>query len=961
MSLRRGDASAVRGEAKASRKGFRAVGEVALIETLEMRQLLSASLGVQPGIPSNPTPATGASLTAAQGVLDWADTPNAQRYDVQQDGVDLGITPVSQINLPSVPADGTHNWFVTAINAAGTVTGPTWTYTVDSTAPVVSGFNAPNVVDGGGATYTFTVTYSDNTAIKLSTLATGNVIVTGGGFTTTTTTFPGSTQNGFTTLPQTFSTQTPNFQEVARFVSASTTTDATPITATYAIDAPAGGAFPLGVYTIAINNPQPTFTIDPITRAITTVAATGTPVTDIAGNAVPIQRITQFEISNTPPTVSVSAPPVTTPGATGADFTVTYTAPTTDPTTGVSLDTSRFIVGTTGDINVVTPSGRVIPAVISAVSDPIDITTGLVSTAVVTYHIDAPSGVFTSADNGNYAIVLQQQRIGDTAGISNFAPAGTIGTLVVNVPTLVGFTQTSQNILETSTTPAVLTVTRSGSLASALTVSYTVSGSAIAGVNFVALTGTVTIPAGAVSADIDVQPILTTTFTADKVLTVTLVPQAGVASNGNDTDTLTITEVPPPVVTAANVSGNEPLFGTPGNMVFTIALSKAWGVPVSVPVSTSNGTAVAGVNYVSTQQTVTFAVGQTTATVSVPLIGDLQNKANLTLFLNIGVPTNATQGNSRAIGTIINLPLRTVGFNSSRSANYLDTFGNAVTVSLSGPGSGTLIFRGDTRQPTDALELVTRGTTGKSVVSVSSKKQTTIKIISVGDLSALSAGAFAVTSSVQVNGTVKSVALGSLQNANVSFGQAFAAPAITIGAVQNSSITSQVPIKSLTVVKWVDNDGVADVISAPSIDSLKSSQNFSADVTVDGNLGPVTIGGALTGAKISAGGDIGDVTVNNVVGSTITAGGQLSSFTVKSKFGNAYQRTTIRAAAINSAALGAINPNNNGVQFGIFTASIVSLSGRLPASGPFNFNNPVIVDNTPLESEGDFVILIQGG
>ncbi len=132
------------------KKPSRRNGVRALIEGLEVRQLLSTSLGAQAGIPSTPTPANAAVITTAPGVLDWADTPNAQRYDVFQDGVDLGFTPISQINLPTTPADGTHLWQVTAFNAAGAVVGPLWSYTVDTTPPVVSASARLNVLDGGG-------------------------------------------------------------------------------------------------------------------------------------------------------------------------------------------------------------------------------------------------------------------------------------------------------------------------------------------------------------------------------------------------------------------------------------------------------------------------------------------------------------------------------------------------------------------------------------------------------------------------------------------------------------------------------------------------------------------------------------------------------------------------------------------------------------------------------------------
>ena len=60
---------------------------------------------------------------------------------------------------------------------------------------------------------------------------------------------------------------------------------------------------------------------------------------------------------------------------------------------------------------------------------------------------------------------------------------------------------------EANLDPGAFTVTRTGSTATALTVSYTVGGSATNGVDYQTLSGTVLIPAGEASATITVLPI----------------------------------------------------------------------------------------------------------------------------------------------------------------------------------------------------------------------------------------------------------------------------------------------------------------------------------------------------------------------------------------------------------------------------------------------------------------------
>src|SRR4029453_3410186 len=66
------------------------------------------------------------------------------------------------------------------------------------------------------------------------------------------------------------------------------------------------------------------------------------------------------------------------------------------------------------------------------------------------------------------------------------------------------------------------TVTRSGDTASALTVSYAVTGTATSGNDYTPLPGTVTIPAGSATAIIPVNPVNDTAVESDETVIVTL-------------------------------------------------------------------------------------------------------------------------------------------------------------------------------------------------------------------------------------------------------------------------------------------------------------------------------------------------------------------------------------------------------------------------------------------------------
>ncbi|MGZ5199112.1 MAG: S8 family serine peptidase [Telluria sp.] len=77
-------------------------------------------------------------------------------------------------------------------------------------------------------------------------------------------------------------------------------------------------------------------------------------------------------------------------------------------------------------------------------------------------------------------------------------------------------------------------------------------------------------------------------------------------------------------------------------MTFTLTLSKAAAYPISVQVDTLDETALAGVDYQTVHKTVTFAAGATTATVSVPIIGNTNFEPARAFELNLSNPVGAT-------------------------------------------------------------------------------------------------------------------------------------------------------------------------------------------------------------------------------------------------------------------------------------------------------------------------------
>jgi hypothetical protein len=150
-------------------------------------------------------------------------------------------------------------------------------------------------------------------------------------------------------------------------------------------------------------------------------------------------------------------------------------------------------------------------------------------------------------------------------------------------------------------------------------------------------------------------------------ITVQLHDNGGTANGGTDTSApqtfvINVGSTKPglSIANASAVEGNGGCVTTP--MVFTVTLSSASAQAVSVNYQTLNGTASGDATcsatrskgYITTTGTLTFAPGETTKTIIVPIVGDTAKEANQTLLVRLSnASTNATIIRSDAIGTIV--------------------------------------------------------------------------------------------------------------------------------------------------------------------------------------------------------------------------------------------------------------------------------------------------------------------
>jgi hypothetical protein len=220
-----------------------------------------------------------------------------------------------------------------------------------------------------------------------------------------------------------------------------------------------------------------------------------------------------------------------------------------------------------------------------------------------------------------------------------------------------------------TTTTMTFTVTASSTASSSMSVKYaTANGTAVAPGDYTAKSGTVTIASGSTKATITVSVAGDTLDESNETFTVTLSNPVNATLGTTKTGTGTITDNDnPPVVSVGAASVTEGNSGTTP-MVFTIATSAASGLPVTVNYQTVNGTATAPGDYTAASGVRTIPAGSRSATVSVPVVGDVRYEGNETMTLRISSPVNATLGTANGTGTIVENDPRPVVSVASTSA-----------------------------------------------------------------------------------------------------------------------------------------------------------------------------------------------------------------------------------------------------------------------------------------------------
>ena len=118
-----------------------------------------------------------------------------------------------------------------------------------------------------------------------------------------------------------------------------------------------------------------------------------------------------------------------------------------------------------------------------------------------------------------------------------------------------------------------------------------------------------------------------------------------------------VTVQPPSVVVpAVSINDVSQAEGNGGTTIFTftISLSQATTVPVSVSYATANGTAVAPGDYAADSGVLTFNAGETAKSVTVGVVGDTTVEPDETFYVNLSGASGATIADAEGQGRILN-------------------------------------------------------------------------------------------------------------------------------------------------------------------------------------------------------------------------------------------------------------------------------------------------------------------
>jgi glucose/arabinose dehydrogenase len=231
--------------------------------------------------------------------------------------------------------------------------------------------------------------------------------------------------------------------------------------------------------------------------------------------------------------------------------------------------------------------------------------------------------------------------------------AGTGGTPPAPTPT-VTLAVAPSSALEDGATNIVYTFTRTGATDAALTVNYTIGGTATNGTDYATIGTSVVIPIGSATATVTINPTTDATIEGDETVSLTLASGSyTIGTVSAVTSTITNDDVAPslPTVTLA-VAPSSALEDGGTNIVYTFTRTGSTAAPLTVNY-TIGGTATNGTDYATIGTSVVIAGGSATGTVTIDPTLDATIESDETVTLTLAADAAYTVGTGGAVTATI--------------------------------------------------------------------------------------------------------------------------------------------------------------------------------------------------------------------------------------------------------------------------------------------------------------------
>ena len=268
--------------------------------------------------------------------------------------------------------------------------------------------------------------------------------------------------------------------------------------------------------------------------------------------------------------------------------------------------------------------------------------------------------VTVNAADDDDAIADAAVTLTHTSSGGDYGPVGAVGvTVAVTENDTATLSVADAEASEGDANAAVeFEVTLSVASSNAVTVDYATSdGTAKAGADFTATSGSLTFPAGSTVSQTVRVPVTSDTLDEDNETFTLTLSNPGNARFPGDGTTLAVAgtiaddDHEPGTVSGEGLTIGDASASEGGSLTFTVSLTPVSGRAVTVDWATLDGTAKSA-DYTAASGSLTFAAGDTTKTVTVSTTDDTLDEDDETLTVTLSNPGNALIGDTNATGTI---------------------------------------------------------------------------------------------------------------------------------------------------------------------------------------------------------------------------------------------------------------------------------------------------------------------